>query len=75
VGFKDLDLSEEINCPILLGVGEFDELFSVESAQLLLDEIPCKDKKFFIIPGAKHAVDFTDEKFKELKSWLRSKYT
>ncbi|GAG63878.1 unnamed protein product, partial [marine sediment metagenome] len=37
VGFKDLDLSEEIECPILLGVGEHDEIFSVESAQSLLD--------------------------------------
>lgn len=74
VKFQDLNFSEEIDCPIILGVGEHDELFSVESAQLLLDEIPCKDKKFFIMPGAKHAVDFTDEKFQELKSWLISKF-
>ena len=57
VGFKDVDLSEEIDCPILLGVGEDDELFSVESARSLLDELPCKDKKFFIMPGAKHAIE------------------
>ncbi len=74
VGFKDLDLTEEIKCPILLGVGEHDELFSVESAQSLLDELPCKDKKFFIMPGAKHAVQFTEEKFKEIKSWLNTKF-
>jgi len=75
VGFKDLDLSEEIECPILLGVGEHDEIFSVESAQSLLDEISCKDKKFFIMPGAKHAVGFTEESFKELKSWLNTKFS
>ena len=74
VGFKDLDLSEEIDCPILLGVGEHDELFSVESAQSLLDELPCKDKKFFIMPDAKHAVEFTEESFKETKSWLNTKF-
>ena len=74
VGFKDLNLSEEIDCPILLGVGEHDELFSVESAQSLLDELPCNDKKFFVMPGAKHAVQFTEEKFKEIKSWLSSKF-
>ena len=55
VSIKDLDLTEEIECPIILGVGEHDEIFSVESAQSLLDEIPCKDKKFFIMSGAKHA--------------------
>jgi len=75
VGFKDLDLSEEIECPILLGVGEHDEIFSVESAQSLLDEISCKDKKFFIMSGAKHAVGFTEESFKELKSWLNTKFS
>ena len=74
VGFKDLDLSEEIECPILLGVGEHDELFSVESAQSLLNELPCKDKKFFVMPGAKHAVQFTEDKFIEIKSWLNTKF-
>ena len=75
VGFKDLDLSEAIECPILLGLGEHDEILSVESAQSLLDEISCKDKKFFIMPGAKHAVGFTEESFKELKSWLNTKFS
>ena len=74
VSVQDLDLSEEIKCPVLLGVGEHDELFSVESAQSLLDEISCKDKKFFIMPGAKHAVEFTEESFKEIKSWLINKF-
>jgi len=74
ISFQNLDLSEEIECPILLGVGEHDEIFSVESAQSLLDEISCKDKKFFIMPGAKHAVEFTEESFKEIKSWLSAKF-
>ena len=75
VGFQDLDISEEIECPIILGVGEHDEIFSVESAQSLLDEIHCKDKEFFIMPGAKHAVEFTEESFKEIKSWLITKFS
>ena len=74
VSFKDLDFSEEIECPIILGVGEHDEIFSVESAQSLLDEIPSKDKKFFIMAGAKHAVEFSEEVFKEIKSWLSVKF-
>ncbi len=75
VNFQDLNLSEELQCPVLLGVGELDELFSVESARSLLDDIPANDKKFFIMPGAKHAVEFTDEKFQEIKIWLDSKFT
>jgi esterase/lipase len=74
VSFQDLDFSEEIECPVILGVGEHDEIFSVESAQSLLDEIPSKDKKFFIMAGAKHAVEFSDDVFKELKSWLETKF-
>jgi len=74
VSFKDLDLSEEIKCPVILGVGEHDEIFSVESAKALLDEISSKDKTFFIMPGAKHAVEFTEENFKDLNSWLIAKF-
>jgi len=75
VSFQDLDLPEDLQCPVILGVGEHDELFSVESAKSLLDEIPSKDKKFYIMPGAKHAVEFTDKVFEELKSWLITKYS
>jgi len=75
VSFQNLDFSEEIECPIILGVGEHDEIFSVESAQSLLDEIPSKDKTFFIMLGAKHAVEFTEEMFKEIKSWLSTKFS
>ena len=75
VSFQDLNLSEEIECPIVLGVGEHDEIFSIESAQSLLDEIPSKDKTFFIMLGAKHAVEFTEEKFKDVKSWLIAKFS
>jgi len=75
VSFKDLDFSEEIDCPVILGVGEHDEIFSVESAQSLLDEIPCKDKTFFIMAGAKHAVEFSEDVFKEIKSWLSAKFS
>lgn len=74
VNLKNVDLSEEINCPILFGVGEQDELFSVKSAHALLNDIPCKDKKFITIPNAKHAIDLTEEKFAGIKSWLNEKF-
>ena len=75
VNFEDLELPDDLHCPVILGVGEHDELFSVESAQALLDVIPSKDKKFYVMPDAKHAVEFTDKAFEELKSWLISKYS
>ncbi|MHA2287771.1 MAG: alpha/beta hydrolase [Promethearchaeota archaeon] len=75
VNFQDLDLSKDIGCPVILGVGEHDELFSIESAQALLDAIPSKDKKFYVMPDAKHAIEFTEKAYGELKSWLISKYS
>ena len=72
---KKFDLSEKLDLPIILGVGELDELFSVESAKSLLDEINSDDKEFFTMPGAKHAEGFTSESFKELQSWLISKFS
>jgi alpha-beta hydrolase superfamily lysophospholipase len=74
ISFEELDISKDILCPVIFGVGEYDEIFSVESAQSLLDDIPCKDKKFFIMPGAKHAVEFTEESFRDIKSWLTTKF-
>ena len=74
VDFQDLDLLEDIQCPLLLSVGEHDELFSEESARSLLEEIPCKDKEFSVLPGAKHAIEFTEYTFKPLKSWLINKF-
>ena len=71
---KKLDMSEELDFPIILGVGEHDEIFSVESAKSLLEEINSNDKKFFTIPGAKHAEGYTEESFKEMQSWLISKF-
>jgi len=72
---KKFDMSEELDLPIILGVGEMDELFSVESAKSLLEEINSKDKEFFTMPGAKHAEGFTEESFKKLQSWLGSKFS
>jgi len=72
---KKFDMSEELDLPIILGVGEMDELFSVESAKSLLEEINSNDKEFFTMPGAKHAEGFDEESFKKIQSWLVSKFS
>ena len=66
---NDIAFPPNLNIPILHGVGENDELFSVESARAFFDEIPCKNKKFIILPGAKHAV-FPDGSLTEIMDWL-----
>ncbi|MFX0010872.1 MAG: alpha/beta hydrolase [Candidatus Hermodarchaeota archaeon] len=74
IDFKILDRLDELHCPVFFGIGEHDELFSVESARSLFDGLPCQDKKFFVMPGAKHAVRFTEETFNEITSWLKTKF-
>ncbi|MHA2425583.1 MAG: alpha/beta hydrolase [Candidatus Thorarchaeota archaeon] len=46
----------DFNLPVFVGVGEEDELFSVESVRELYEEIPSSEKEFYIEPGARHAV-------------------
>lgn len=64
---------EHLDIPVLFGIGENDELFTVESARLLFDEIPNGNRKFIILPGAKHA-EFPPNSWKELIEWLISTF-
>ena len=69
-----LDLSKKIDLPLIHGVGDNDELFSIESAQELFDQISSNDKVFFIMKGVKHAVGFNEESFEDLINWMKVKF-
>jgi len=71
---KALAFPPEISCPILVTIGENDEIFSQESAIALLDEIPAKDKTMIVIPGAKHA-EFPPGSWTQLIEWLNARYS
>lgn len=51
----NLKFSGKLPIPLLVGVGEQDELFSAEAAKEFCDGVDCDDKEFFVIPGARHA--------------------
>ena len=70
---EDLKIPERLNFPILVGLGEQDELFTVEAGRELFDEIPSSNKEFFIIPGAKH-VEFPEGSLDRLVKWLDEKF-
>lgn len=70
---KSLKTTEKLKIPIILGVGDQDPIFTVESAQKLLDEIPGDYKKFFIISGGTHT-DFPEEGFVPLINWLEETF-
>ena len=69
-----LDLPGGIGVPLFIGVGDQDELFSVDSAKLLFDEIKSEIKEFCVMPGARHPY-FPQESWNRLMEWLRSEGT
>ncbi|MFX1284267.1 MAG: alpha/beta hydrolase [Promethearchaeota archaeon] len=70
---EDLKLPERLHFPIFVGIGEDDELFTIEAGRELFNEIPSDEKEFFIIPGAKHAY-FPERSLDRLIKWLDEKF-
>ncbi len=71
---KLLKFPPGITCPVLIAVGENDELFPEDSAKGLLNEIDAKDKTMLVIPGAKHA-DYPPGSWTEVLKWLKTHYS
>jgi acylglycerol lipase len=69
-----LDLSKQITLPIIHGVGDNDELFSIDSAKELFDQLSSTDKLFFVMKGVRHAVGFNEESLEDLFDWLKVKF-
>ena len=70
---KKLNFPEKFEIPIVIGIGEHDEIFTVESARSFFDEINSENKRFIVLPGAKHA-EFPEGSWKELINWLISTF-
>ncbi|MFW9904088.1 MAG: alpha/beta fold hydrolase [Candidatus Thorarchaeota archaeon] len=70
---KNLTISEKLNFPVFVGLGEHDELFTIEAGKALYDEIPCDDKEFYVFPGAKHA-EFPEGSIDKITTWLKDKF-
>ena len=52
---KKLRLPEDLNIPVLVGVGDRDELFSVEKVQEFYDLIPGNKKQLIVMKNTTHA--------------------
>ncbi|TFH09496.1 MAG: alpha/beta fold hydrolase [Candidatus Thorarchaeota archaeon] len=52
---KKYQFPDQLDFTVLVGIGEKDEIFSIETARAFFDEVPSEKKEFQIIPGAKHA--------------------
>jgi len=59
--------------PLLVGVGDHDELFAVEHVKEFYEGIDCDDKELFVVPGGRHAV-FPADAWSPLLAWLGRKF-
>ena len=71
---KNVIVPDHIEIPVLVGVGDKDELFTVDSVKDLFDEVPTSDKEFIVIRGARHAVFPEGYEGTQIISWLRKHY-
>ena len=52
----NLRFGGKVRIPLLVGVGDQDELIPIESARALCDSIDCDNKEFLVLPGTRHAI-------------------
>jgi alpha-beta hydrolase superfamily lysophospholipase len=70
---KDLRIKQDMHVPILVGIGDKDELFTVEKAKYLYDLIPGNQKEFLVLKDMYHA-KIPTESWEECVRWLDKTY-
>lgn len=73
VRFEDLDFPERLEFPVFVGIGDTDELFSVDSCRELFEQVPSDSKEFYVAEGARHAV-FPAGSWGPLVDWMDDKF-
>jgi alpha-beta hydrolase superfamily lysophospholipase len=66
---KKLRLQPDLNIPVLVGVGDHDELFEIDKVKEFYNLIPSNKKEFFIMKNATHA-KIPRECWEEIVSWI-----
>jgi alpha-beta hydrolase superfamily lysophospholipase len=69
----NLRLGHRLDAPLLVGVGDQDELFTAEASKEFCDGLECDDKEFFVGRGAHHA-SWPRESWGPLVSWLDKRF-
>jgi len=66
-------ISGKFDAPVLVAVGDSDELFSVDSAREFFEGLAPQRKEFVVIQGGRHAA-FPAGSWSQLIAWLRRTY-
>ena len=70
---EQLRLPEDLNAPVLVGIGDQDELFDVDKAREFYDLIPGNNKEFLVWKGAKHA-EIGRKHWEQIVEWLERSF-
>jgi acylglycerol lipase len=66
---SELHLPESLQIPVLVSVGDKDELFDVDKVKDLYDAVPSKKKEFIVLKDTYHA-KFPDQSWAILVDWM-----
>jgi acylglycerol lipase len=69
IDVKKLRLPKDLNVPVLVGVGDKDELFEIDKVKDFYNLIPGNKKEFFVMKNATHA-KIPLESWEEIVAWL-----
>jgi len=70
---KQLRVPKELDIPVLVGIGDEDELFTIEKVKEFYDLIPSKKKEFLIMENTTHA-KIPIESWEQVVVWLDKTY-
>ncbi|HPF51724.1 MAG TPA: alpha/beta fold hydrolase [Draconibacterium sp.] len=70
---NQLHIPESLKAPVLVGVGDQDEMFDVEKVREFYDQVPGNNKEFLVWKGATHA-DISRDHWEQIVEWLDRKF-
>ncbi len=71
---KQLRLPKDLNIPVLVAVGDQDELFEVDKVRDFYDSIPGNKKDFLVMKNTTHA-KIPPESWQQIVNWLNKTFT
>jgi acylglycerol lipase len=70
---KQLRLPENINIPVLVGIGDEDELFDIDKVKEFYDLVPGNKKEFLVMKNTTHA-KIPVESWQQVVDWLNKTF-
>ncbi len=70
---KTLRLPKDLNIPVLVGIGDKDELFDIDKVKAFYDAVPSNKKEFLVMKDTYHA-KIPIESWQQLVIWLNKNF-